>query len=441
MSLVTVVMSLVRAHGANDTPYLGRGTVVFTPMTHGTYQGSMRAATPVTAYVKDGVMTPVELVPGPWEVVIRPAIGKPWPKMVIKIEEDMEEPVDLATVAPEVSFRGVNYAKGDSAYIIAINNGFHGSEEEWLDSLEGESAYEIAQTHGYTGTETEWLASLEGPEGPASGLTLSFPRPGIVRIHDDFRPTRIPWSTNPLAAAAGRPITGLWYDPQKGVIYSGYGDWTKNGDEIGVVTHTIGGRADTVFFPAKGSAQQYQPLNRAGAYTEAIQYFTRIGDAVYIPHIDGAGFWEGCGYITNSGGTWHEESLPGQAIHVFQIISTDDGMWACGSSIHSNQVDAGATLWFRPTGGEWSIRYRAPVSGDMSFSRYYKMLVEDGRVCVRDHYTDSQVLRFTTTDMDKRDMKSTDGSWAVYATNEIRVENSIYRGNANGVITRESVSL
>lgn len=32
--------------------------------------------------------------------------------------------------------------------------------------FQGESAYEIAVKNGYTGTETEWLASLVGEQGP-----------------------------------------------------------------------------------------------------------------------------------------------------------------------------------------------------------------------------------------------------------------------------------
>ena len=62
---------------------------------------------------------------------------------------------------------------GDSAYQIAVNNGFEGSESEWLDSLgedgedgdDGESAYQIAVKNGYEGTEPEWLESLQGTPG------------------------------------------------------------------------------------------------------------------------------------------------------------------------------------------------------------------------------------------------------------------------------------
>lgn len=53
---------------------------------------------------------------------------------------------------------------GKSAYEIAVDNGFEGTEEEWLASLRvttpGKSAYEIAVDNGFEGTEAEWLESL-----------------------------------------------------------------------------------------------------------------------------------------------------------------------------------------------------------------------------------------------------------------------------------------
>jgi hypothetical protein len=82
---------------------------------------------------------------------------------------------------------------GLSAYEVAVENGFIGTEVEWLESLVGDtgpqgpsgaagtngtngtqgiqgeaglSAYEIALDNGFVGTEAEWLDSLVGEQGP-----------------------------------------------------------------------------------------------------------------------------------------------------------------------------------------------------------------------------------------------------------------------------------
>ncbi|OCW69862.1 NosD domain-containing protein [Limosilactobacillus reuteri] len=75
---------------------------------------------------------------------------------------------------------------GKSAYQVAVDNGFKGTEEEWLNSLKGRdgsngasgrngadgkngadglSAYELAKKNGFQGTEQEWLGSLKGEQG------------------------------------------------------------------------------------------------------------------------------------------------------------------------------------------------------------------------------------------------------------------------------------
>lgn len=89
---------------------------------------------------------------------------------------------------------------GKSAYEIAVEHGFVGTETEWLESLkgvdgkdgvngkdgcdvrngadglpgrdgiDGKSAYIIAVEHGFTGTENEWLQSLKGSDGK-DGIT------------------------------------------------------------------------------------------------------------------------------------------------------------------------------------------------------------------------------------------------------------------------------
>lgn len=81
---------------------------------------------------------------------------------------------------------------GKSAFEIAVEHGFSGTETEWLESLrgsdgkdglpgkegvdgkngtdgingsDGKSAYIIAVEHGFTGTEDDWLQSLKGADG------------------------------------------------------------------------------------------------------------------------------------------------------------------------------------------------------------------------------------------------------------------------------------
>lgn len=64
--------------------------------------------------------------------------------------------------------------RGYSAYEVAVQNGFVGTEQEWLDSLvgpvgnqgiQGKSAYDIAVENGFIGTEEEWSNSFLNPDG------------------------------------------------------------------------------------------------------------------------------------------------------------------------------------------------------------------------------------------------------------------------------------
>lgn len=77
--------------------------------------------------------------------------------------------------------RGVD---GKSAYELAVQNGFTGTETEWLESMQGadgqpgeegqngKSAYQIAQKNGFSGTEAEWLGSLHGSDGTAPTIEV-----------------------------------------------------------------------------------------------------------------------------------------------------------------------------------------------------------------------------------------------------------------------------
>lgn len=77
----------------------------------------------------------------------------------------------------KVKGEGTSGPAGESAYQLAVDNGYIGTETDWLASLHGadgtpgtngESAYQLAVDSGFVGTEAEWLASLQGPQGPAA---------------------------------------------------------------------------------------------------------------------------------------------------------------------------------------------------------------------------------------------------------------------------------
>lgn len=120
--------------------------------------------------------------------------------------------LSLSLLMLAISFAACSAENGKSAYEIAVENGFEGTVEEWLESLkgkdgvsgvngvdgvngangvdgidgsagangidgidgvdgeDGKSAYEIALENGFTGTVEEWLGSLGSSSVDASAL-------------------------------------------------------------------------------------------------------------------------------------------------------------------------------------------------------------------------------------------------------------------------------
>lgn len=102
-------------------------------------------------------------------------------------EEDVA--VLITQKIEEAVLEGVPGPAGKSAYQVAVDNGFVGTESQWLASLVGPqgpagdngidgapgadgddgapglSAYQVAVANGFVGTESAWLASLVGADG------------------------------------------------------------------------------------------------------------------------------------------------------------------------------------------------------------------------------------------------------------------------------------
>ena len=96
--------------------------------------------------------------------------------------EDYAKKEELDSLSKEVKAENdkikefIDSVSAKSAYQVAVDNGFKGTEAEWLESLKGPkgekgdsglSAYMLAKKYdGFTGSLPEWFESLVGPQGP-----------------------------------------------------------------------------------------------------------------------------------------------------------------------------------------------------------------------------------------------------------------------------------
>lgn len=140
----------------------------------------------------------------------------------------------------------VSGGAGESAYEIAVRNGYIGTETEWLASLvgadgtdgangtngadgedgastyRGYSAYEIAVQNGYIGTEADWLDSLKGERGETSTTDVSEATNtailSCVSVYCQFTVSSGRFGTTSTSSAAG---SGIIYggDKSEGTAY------------------------------------------------------------------------------------------------------------------------------------------------------------------------------------------------------------------------------
>lgn len=164
----------------------------------------------------------------------------------------------IAAAIEDAELVGVPGPAGPSAYDVAVENGFVGDEEEWLESLqgadgvngtngtngvngvdgqdgvdgaEGQSAYEVAVEQGFVGNEAAWLASLIGPpgedgvdgtngedgaEGPPGPSSEVYPISsyGFVAVSMNIEAAR-------LATGFGNWVTRVWVPAGKAIAKVG----------------------------------------------------------------------------------------------------------------------------------------------------------------------------------------------------------------------------
>ena len=193
--------------------------------------------------------------------------------------------------------QGLPGATGDSAYQVAVANGFVGTETAWLLSLigpqglsgadggigpqglsgaDGESAYQVAVANGFVGTETEWLASLVGPagiDGTGSVQSVSVVSAnGISGVVAD--PTTTPAITLTLGDITPTSIvaSGTIVSSNISGVNTGDQTFTITGDATGFGTETVPLTLNTVnLAPGTYADSHFVPtitVNNKGLVTE-----------------------------------------------------------------------------------------------------------------------------------------------------------------------------
>ena len=173
--LITVHGRLVRSHGSNDRPLPGAGAIQYQPATHGTYESALRGVDPVTARITDGEADDVELTPGPWRVSVFPEYGAAWEPWIVELTEDMDEPVELADLAPVLVIDGEKWATGpQGGSVVGVrDNGDQTVTWIFSDGSESEPVEIAVGPQGDKGDEGDQGASITGAVDHGDG-TLSF---------------------------------------------------------------------------------------------------------------------------------------------------------------------------------------------------------------------------------------------------------------------------
>ena len=154
---------------------------------------------------------------------------------------------------------------GKSAYELAVEQGFEGTETEWLAGLKGatgeagKSAYELAVELGYQGSVSSWLNSLKGDPGERGkdGQGLAFDATGTSTersLYDECQ-KGFRYATSVIDSTAKTTTLYIWIKQS-----DLYGDWS---DPLTVVLYGMDPAASAVntpveFDPPSGTAEYLQ---------------------------------------------------------------------------------------------------------------------------------------------------------------------------------------
>lgn len=165
---------------------------------------------------------------------------------------------------------GTNGTNGISAYQVAVNNGFGGTEEQWLESLEGAdgtngtnglSAYQVALNNGFVGTEAQWLLSLKGANGTSASNNFQDEITAGRTLTDADNNFVFDTNNGATPITIIVPATGLRAKFNCGFYLDGTADVTFAGAVGVTVENPIGlkgyGKGYSCYLERKGNTQTY----------------------------------------------------------------------------------------------------------------------------------------------------------------------------------------
>lgn len=153
---------------------------------------------------------------------------------------------------------------GKSAYDLAVDYGYVGTESMWLKSLQGLTAYDVAVTNGYKGTKTEWLKYIKADGGiQAIQDFLTKPSDTQVNIPDYGKIPSLQGYITRMFENGGLPATP--FKTKALMTASALAD----GKYAQVTDDTVN---NGLYIKAAGvwTKSDYDPLKKANDYTDAV---------------------------------------------------------------------------------------------------------------------------------------------------------------------------
>lgn len=209
-----------------------------------------------------------------------------------------ENPAEWASI-------GLEGPEGISAFQVAVNNGFTGTQVEWLASLVGKSAYQTWRDQGNTGTQAQFLASLVGKD--AYQMWLTIPENEGKTPEEFFEAFRGhqglqwkgPWDTG-LTFVMGDAVTHLGSSYISTLVGNNTGREPAPGAAGWGVLALKGDKGDPATpFAVMGSKPNIGALPRPGVATEAWYvgsklyiWVTALGDYADLDGIGGMSAYE-----------------------------------------------------------------------------------------------------------------------------------------------------